>query len=314
MAKKTKPKKSTSKPKASVKKVKKAPAKKASPKKVTKAKVAKGSKKTKSIKVLTSNSATVISPLPPATLLVETVSTVKEEAPRPTRAPMRKIIGEGNVITIGPIPTVVQADAQEGSEAETTPVAEEHSESAPINEINFSASVVKRVLPEAPAIKISWNEVPRNIPNQIKFLVSLAQKECEHAADWPFPFAKFISSLPSDICGLGFSLALMNLDHEYEQISQLTAIESDVVEATVLATLYVMGEKFSNDCPEIYRKWATQRTGTTIGVDVLLERYLVGKVDKNFQCLLGEVLLKAIASRTLFLDEQLDSEHSRSIH
>lgn len=147
--------------------------------------------------------------------------------------------------------------------------------------------------------KVAWNSLPKYLPAQVRFLVQSSKTECEKAAGSPFPFAKFISSLPQTECGLEFAFLILNLEHSPESISDLCKLTPEQAQkiANNASTNFI--NKFSNECGDMFRKLKTQLTGSGIFVDTLTEQFLIQKVDKNFQTMLGAIILKSLGAKSL---------------
>jgi hypothetical protein len=180
---------------------------------------------------------------------------------------------------------------------------------APVKKVVNMPQIVKQVNPpvieikkiEEPKIfsKVAWNALPKYLPAQVRFLIQASKTECEKALGSPFPFAKFISSLPQTQCGLEFSFLFLGLEHELDAIAGLCRLNIEQVQkiATNASSNFVA--KFSTECGEMYRKLKTQLTGSGVTVDSLTEQYLIQKVDRNFQIMLGAVILKSLGAKTI---------------
>ena len=199
-------------------------------------------------------------------------------APLPTRAPVRKIIGAGNTVTI-------VAKSQSQTVVAAAPTVEEPVP-APVLKI---AEAPKPVL-AAVEPKLAWEDAPSYLPPQIRFLALSAKLECEKAAAWPYPFAKFIASLPQDIGAIEFCLALMNVEHEAQVIAKICSLAPERVEAILAYGGDLLRQKFFSNCPEMSRKWRAHSSGSNLSLDSLIEQYLLPKVDRNFQTMLGLLL------------------------
>jgi len=230
----------------------------------------------------------------------------------PTRAPMRRVFGAGNKITIVPkrmpeenltqtttvTPTPITVPVQE-EQVETSSVKVK----APMPTIQEAPKlVVKAPPPPAPLPKLAWSELPKNYPAPVKFLLSMAKKECDSASTWPFSFAKFVTSLPQVICGREFGLLFMSLERSNEEIASACKLKPEEVEAILVSAENNIKEAFDSTCPEIARKCRTQLAGTGMGLESFIEQYVVSKVDRNFQVMLGAMLLKAMGAKASTFD------------
>ena len=68
--------------------------------------------------------------------------------------------------------------------------------------------------------KTAWNALPKYLPAQVRFLVQSSKAECEKAAGSPFPFAKFISSLPQTECAPISALTTTHRLRDYSAIAR----------------------------------------------------------------------------------------------
>lgn len=221
---------------------------------------------------------------PPAAVVPVTPEAVIAPA-LPARAPVRKIMGEDRALTIVP---------------KLQPLAAVVSE--PLVEPELIAVIPVIPKEELPETKSSWENLPRFIPTTQRFLLGMALKECLAAADWPFPFAKFISSLPAEICGVDMTLLLLGLENSPEEIAEMCGVRAERIQAHQERGETVLRDSFAAACPEIGRKWGTQLSGLGMGVEPLIERYLVSKVDRNFQMIVGALILRAMGAKNAALD------------
>lgn len=194
----------------------------------------------------------------------------------PARAPLRKILGVNNSLTVVPAATA-------------TPLPEPPKVSLP-----KPPTPAPKIVAEIP--KYSWDGLPQHLPAYVKFLIGMAKKECDNALNWPFPFAKFVAALPQEVCGMDFGLLLLNLEHDNAEIARITKLELDLVERAIARGASKMRECFVSICGEMDRKLRTQLAGRGMLVEALIEPYLVAKVDRNFQVAIGAILLKSMRS------------------
>lgn len=168
--------------------------------------------------------------------------------------------------------------------------------------------IVKRKAPEPTPVKIAapevmkapskpahqnvaWTNLPLGFPAQIKFLVQMAERECNSISNVPFSFAKFIHALPRDMCGLQFGLLLLTLEHDRESISKLCRMDKEKVDELIDEGREKIGEKFSEMCGDLERKWSGYRKDSGRSLEAVIEPYLISKMDRNLQLLVGAVLL-----------------------
>lgn len=210
----------------------------------------------------------------------------------PTRLPLKKIIGPDGVRAVVTSHSVIaSAEPKHTSEsvddAKSLPVPPRLAivRPAPGPEVTEE----KRPMPKLP-----WSKIPDTFPVATRFVTSMAEKECRAAASWPFPFARFLATLPDQLCGRGFALLLMCLEHEIKVVAQRAGVEPAEVERTVAREESNLIQMFAASCPEMYRKMSTQLGGVGVSIDTLIERYLVAKVDRAFQLTVGAVILRAL--------------------
>lgn len=142
--------------------------------------------------------------------------------------------------------------------------------------------------------KMGWSALPSSIPPHIKFLMQSADRECQSASECPFSFAKFIASLPKEMCGFEFALLLLSLEHSDESISKLCKLDLEKVRTTLSHGQDKLREQFSEKCGELERKWFASQRGTGRTVESLVEPYLLPKLDRNLQLLVSSVILRGL--------------------
>ncbi len=220
-----------------------------------------------------------------------------ESAP-PPRAPVKKVFGANNTVTIV-APKVPTAELPPPPEAPVAPVVEVLPS---IERIPTSKTFVleKRKAepesaPEAESTeKISWSSLPKTIPAPVRFLMNGIKKEAKNASAWPFPFAKFISTLSEEICGLEFALCYLHLEHDVEQIAGLCGMKTEKAESIINSGSVNIFERFAALCPEVSRKWRSRPDGVSMNVETLIEPYLTPRVDRDLQIMLAAVVVKTM--------------------
>lgn len=232
----------------------------------------------------------------------------REEPVQPSRPPTRKIIGPGNSLTLvqkpepraisssaSATPASMQAGTTDGNgHAPLLSVAEmalrevAHEAQKPV-----SIDRPREPAPE-PLPKLGWHELPANVPPHVRFIVGLAEKECAKAASSPFPFAKFISSLPQELCGQGFAFLLMSRDRAIPEIAHICKMSSEKVELILGEARTALEEHFFGSCREMYRKLTAQNGPAGKGIEGIVDQYLIDKIDRDFQLMIGETVLRAI--------------------
>lgn len=224
----------------------------------------------------------------PATpkLAVEPRREPSREAPPvevPSRAPRRKIFGVGGS-------SIVVARPSEPLQAlEEAPAVQEPEQPVVVA---LAEQPAAEPLPKQP-----WSALPNGFPAQMKFLLNNAEKECEKAGAWPFPFAKFIASLPREICGLSFALLLSgDRERASSDVSELCKLDRDRIDASVSGAEAALQEGFYAVCGEIYRKWTAQLGSAGKRIESMIEPYLLAKIDRDFQIMIGELVLKSLAA------------------
>jgi hypothetical protein len=123
----------------------------------------------------------------------------------------------------------------------------------------------------------------------------MAEKECRSASTWPFPYAKFLAALPVKMCGRAFAALLLWSDFDSEAVAQKLSIPVVELEQLLAQEGAHVLEYFTQTCPDMYRKLATQLGGVGVSIENLAERYLVSKVDRDFQLFLARLMLKLMA-------------------
>jgi hypothetical protein len=307
MAKKVNKKKKTLSKKSAPKKASKPTSKKTAPKKAAPKRKAAGKPRLVAVpKKVTLPKKAVLSPTPAAKPQVKVAQEPVARTPKltvvpapqptvPTRAPLRKVYGANNTITIVPKPGAQPAAAP--VEAAAVP---SEPELPVLKEVPRPEVVQKIEKPERP--KLAWTDLPSALPAQVKFLVDAAKKECAGAGAWPFAFAKFIASLPDTLCGFEFAALVMSLEHAPDAIAEICKVDQELVEDMLIRGSSDLQDTFSSHCPEIFRKWRAHIGGSALGVESLVEQHLLAKVDRNFQVMLGAVLLKAMGAKNALVN------------
>jgi hypothetical protein len=218
------------------------------------------------------------------------------EPEAPARAPVRRIIGSSNQVS-----QVVQAKPSPQVEVPLALVLPPvQSDVAPARVPKIVPQEVKEPVARKEVVlspKLTWTSLPKYVPAHIRFLLGMAFKESEQAQSSPFPLAKFISSLPNDICGLQFAILLLSLEHSSERIAELCQADVEFVEATLDNAKANVLQKFTSDCGDMSRKLRTQLSGFGVGVESIMDQYLIAKVDRSFQIMLGSVILKVLTDK-----------------
>ncbi len=203
----------------------------------------------------------------------------------PARAPQRKVNGSDRTLTV--------------VEPRTLPVDEI---------ITLIPVDIKEVQVESPQVDVkpaprvnkpytrtAWSALPKTFPPHIRFFVAMAEKECRSASTWPFPYAKFLAALPVKMCGRAFAALLLWSDFDSEAVAQKLSIPVVELEQLLAQEGAHVLEYFTQTCPDMYRKLATQLGGVGVSIENLAERYLVSKVDRDFQLFLARLMLKLMA-------------------
>ena len=282
MAKKVTKKSTKSKSKMASKPAKKVVTKKVAPKSAKKPAKKGSPKKIESKKPVI---ATIVEPAAPAPVI----------APVPNRAPVRRIIGTDKSITIV---------SKEAPKVENTP--------QPTTDVVVLEKPKTAPTPTA-LPKTAWNEVSKNVPAHIRFILVSAMKECELAASSPFPFAKFISSLPQQICGTGLALSLLNLENRPEKIAIICKMAHEKVLEYLSNCELDLAQQFSANCPEIDRKWRARLGGAERGIESMIEGSLIAKVEKTFQFTIASLILQALGVKNDFDIEQTENTDAKAV-
>lgn len=208
----------------------------------------------------------------------------KIEAKLITRAPVRKVIGSDRSLTI-----VEPRVLTEQIVVDDRKVSIEEPIIAPVVTVKPVPAIPVATVP---IVRVAWTALPKTFPPHIRFFVSMAEKECRSASTWPFPYAKFLSALPVKVCGKAFAAFLLWGDFDSQEIAKKLSIPSNELEHLVAGEGARMLEYFTETCPDMYRKLATQLGGVGVSIDLLAERYLVTKVDRDFQLMIAAMMLK----------------------
>lgn len=90
---------------------------------------------------------------------------------------------------------------------------------------------------------------------------------------------------------------MLSIEQSNERIAELCQLDLDFVEATLESAKGNVLRKFTSECAEMSRKIRTQLTGFGIGVESIVEQYLIAKVNRNFQIMLGSVILRVLEEK-----------------
>lgn len=209
----------------------------------------------------------------------------RENTEPPRRLPVKKVVGV----------ELVRSNSKDSAPQSTALV----SQASDSQEVKADGKATLEIVRPA---KAAWDRLPKYVPPHTRFLMSMAKKECEAATKWPFPFAKFIATLPSDICGLEFAMLVLNLEHAVGYIAAKTKLSDSRVADLIVAGNQALSNKFATECLEMNRKVRTQLAGSGVDVDSLIERFLISQVDRSFQVLLCALILKALGVKSEIYD------------
>lgn len=143
--------------------------------------------------------------------------------------------------------------------------------------------------PETP--RYGWSNLPKGFPPHLKFLMQAAERECTAIENVPFSFAKFIHRLPQTVCGLQFGLMVLALELDTPAIGRLCGMPTETITDLLQKGSASLDEKFSEQCSDLDRKWSGYKKGQGRSIESVIEPYLIGKMDRNLQLLVGAVLL-----------------------
>ncbi len=197
-------------------------------------------------------------------------------------SPAKKVQAKGEVASKRtPVRKIVLKDT--GTETESI---------SPVNKSDPQVlKKLERALPTQPAKqRYAWNALPSAVPVRVRFMIRLASSECSAAAAWPFSFAKFLSALPTAVCGLDFALLLMSQDLSEQDLARICRMPLEEIRAALSRINVEIEELFSAKCNEIFRKWWRSSAATSL----LLEPYHIAKVDKDFQLTIADVVLHSM--------------------
>jgi hypothetical protein len=225
----------------------------------------------------------------------------------PARAPRRSIIGANGVEVRAQTPQMEAAQSE--ALGDSTVAAGDAPASESSIQVNAPQIIEAPPAPKSPTrfsdLKLPWGGLPATTPPYLRYMIGKAEKECEQAASWPFPFGKFISTLPADLCGLGFALWILKFEHSEEKIAEICQMSLDAVEGSLNSARAVIEERFLANCPEIYRKWTAQLGGSGKDIESLLAHYQIPKIDQAFQLLVAQLVLKILGAWHPVLDGKL---------
>lgn len=249
----------------------------------------------------------------------------------PTRQPTRKIFGPDNkVITLTERrPATSSPSAQEATSAAATntglPTAASEPDASKLPHIDLSALAIPEPVsgrsidiplpafvpssiapahaaPAAAIGRVSWNDLPSSLDQDVRKKISRVQEQCKSAASSPFPFAKFISALPIEVCALQFAALLLDLEPNASApaIAAKLGGTSDTVEALQAEASSILSDLFAQKCPVMYRNWKAQLAGRVVAAQTLIEQHLLGAVDRDFQLLIAQVILRAFGIKPIW--------------
>lgn len=218
-------------------------------------------------------------------------------APVPSRAPVRRVMRDDRSIVVVADRVDPEKVVSVSMVLDAPPVVG----NTALESVELKALQVKTpqpvVRPEVVLPKqapVAWNNLPLSYPVQSRFYLSMAEKECRAAASWPFPFARFVAALPEEMCGKGMALLLLALEVPVKGISELLGESEAVIEARLERERGELLERCNAHCPEMFRKMKTQIGGSGLSIEALIEKYLVSRVDRNFQLTIGAIVLQAL--------------------
>lgn len=220
---------------------------------------------------------------------------------QPSRAPVRKVLGANGVISVIKKNEEPMKLSEAAKEIKVV-VPEAKIEAKPeIKVVQENKRIEDRKLIQdiRNDQKVAWNALPKYLPAHVRFLIDASRKECEKAANSPFPFAKFINSMPAKMCGLEFAYLILSLEHSNDSIADLCKLSADSIERISANAVANFTDKFSSECADMTRKLQTQLAGSGLAIDTLTEQYSISTVDKNFQTMLGAIILKCLGAKNL---------------
>lgn len=255
--------------------------------------------------------------------------TAANNAP-PSRAPIRKVFGPDNKL----LAVVEKHDGKRGGSAAeplapqslpthqslptqslSTQASPSHSVTEPrisFTETGPSAVVNQIPLPKvfspfgenSPAVKTeekrhSWSSLPGSVSGQLQGRIKALEAECLKAESSPFPFAKFIHSLPTECCGMQFAAMLTALRGTIEDAGKALGIPSPDVQPLLESAATKITDLFAMHCPNMFRSWKVQLVGRTLQVETLIEQHLIAALDRDLQRTVASVTLRALGGDQL---------------
>ena len=233
----------------------------------------------------------------------------------PVRQPTRKIVGPGKtLITLEERSKSTEAPGLEGQSSTSNQIpsftgitVEEQSLPSPVTAIPLPklseiftkspspSQTVNRVSSPAPeAVKYKWTELPNTISKELKGKLLQMQERCSSAGGSPFPFAKYISSLPSAVCGRQFAMVVAAVDSggaDTEHPQELQGLDGEELLNDACSNIV---DLFASLCPGMYRTWKAQIAARSLSVRTLIEHHLVSAVDPEFQETIAAITLRAM--------------------
>lgn len=241
-------------------------------------------------------------------------STQEAVPPTPIRPPTRKIVGPGKTLitleeraktTELPNPDVSNLPGNQAVSVATVinePITTSHITSIPLpklSEIFTKPSPVSQALPlVAPATSKSdrykWSELPQVVSKDLRAQIGDIEQSCSTASGSPFPFAKYISSLPLSVCGREFATVVAALDSDPHEIAPLLNLQVSEAEELLNEACSNIVDLFASLCPGMYRTWKAQIAARSLSVKSLVEHHLISGVAPEFQEFIAAITLRAM--------------------
>ncbi|NDC39869.1 MAG: hypothetical protein EBZ48_17860, partial [Proteobacteria bacterium] len=143
--------------------------------------------------------------------------------------------------------------------------------------------------------KVSWAELLPSMDKEIRSRLGEIQQHCEAAGNSPFPFAKFLSAIPQQLCAMQFAALLLDCEPNTSEdsIAKSLGQEHSTVDSLLTEGSTHLSDLFGQLCPVMFRNWKAQLAGRVVRAQTLIEQHLISSLNKDFQILVAQVVLRA---------------------
>lgn len=177
-----------------------------------------------------------------------------------------------------------------------------------IESLHRAASAAVEVPPEADqkkALRASVPVEPAWRPNEKRYgaalraFFGLVEWQCKLAAAWPFAFARFMARIPQRMGSDEFGALALAVDRGTDAAAELLGVDPAEVGALVERGREQIAALFESESPDLERQWNIALRGSGVVVDHLIQRYVVDSLNREFQMLLGRMLVLALGGAAL---------------